>query len=118
MAAGSAVKKVVLPTAVVAAASTGVSIAVSMATGGQRSAWLWAAVAGLTVVSFLGSLWLYRRQTTAPAVSGSHSVSVGDVGGNIDIRADKGSAAALQMGNVTIGNESKVDPPVPGGQSN
>ncbi|MEU9022700.1 hypothetical protein [Actinomadura sp. NPDC048394] len=31
------------------------------------------------------------------------------VGGNVDIRADHGSAAALTMGDVTLGN-----PPVPG----
>lgn len=111
----SVVKTVVLPTGIIAVAATGISIAVSMATSGKYSAWLWTVVAGLTLVSFLGSLWLYRRQN---ALSENDSRTVCNVGGNIDIRADRGSAAALQMGNVSIASERSVDPPVPGDQSN
>ncbi|MEU3878137.1 hypothetical protein AB0E87_30355, partial [Streptomyces sp. NPDC029704] len=43
-----------------------------------------------------------------------HSVSAGRsglaVGGNVDVRATHGSAAALTMGNVTLGNPSRPGP--------
>jgi len=51
-----------------------------------------------------------RLQTLSRTASG---VSAGDsgqaIGGNVEIRADRGSAAAWSMGDVTVGN-----PPLPG----
>ncbi|CAM5413868.1 hypothetical protein SVIOM342S_06751 [Streptomyces violaceorubidus] len=49
------------------------------------------------------------REHTAVGVA-----STGDgqsVGGNVDIRADHGSAAALRMGDVSIGNPPQSGPP-------
>ncbi|MFI6157879.1 hypothetical protein ACIBCA_34945 [Kitasatospora sp. NPDC051170] len=49
-----------------------------------------------------------RSRATGGVSAVDHAVAVG---GNIDIRADHGSAAALHMGDVTLGN-----PPQPGPQ--
>ncbi|GAF49154.1 hypothetical protein [Rhodococcus wratislaviensis] len=119
MAAGPAVKKVVVPTALVTVTSAALAVVINLVTDGKHSAWLGVAAAALAVISFLGSLWLYRRQqdSQGPTVAAGSNV-VGDVGGNISIRADGSSAAALQMGDVHFGNTTTVDPQTPGGQSN
>ncbi|MFI9100946.1 hypothetical protein ACIGXA_10485 [Streptomyces fildesensis] len=56
---------------------------------------------------------LSRAVKEVRAAAGPGGVSAGDsglaVGGNLDIRADHGSAAAVRMGDVHLGN-----PPVPG----
>ncbi|MFI0203811.1 hypothetical protein [Streptomyces sp. NPDC016734] len=49
---------------------------------------------------------LVTRQAAAGVTAGDNSIAVG---GNADIKADRGSAAALRMGDVTLGN-----PPMPG----
>lgn len=49
---------------------------------------------------------LVTRQAAAGVAAGDNSIAVG---GNADIKADRGSAAALRMGDVTLGN-----PPMPG----
>ncbi|MEU6821561.1 hypothetical protein ABZ921_13090 [Streptomyces atriruber] len=46
--------------------------------------------------------------------TGSGTVTTGEgqsVGGNVDIRADHGSVAALRMGDVTLGNPPQPGPP-------
>ncbi len=59
---------------------------------------------------------LDRAVTEVRALSrASGGVSAGDggqaVGGNVDIRADHGSAAAWTMGNVNLGNPPQPEPP-------
>lgn len=46
---------------------------------------------------------------TGGGVSASDSGTA--IGGNVHIRADRGSAAALNMGNVTVGNPPRPGPP-------
>ncbi|MGY2112997.1 hypothetical protein ACW9HR_03665 [Nocardia gipuzkoensis] len=68
MASGQSVWRVVAPTAVTAGVSTGLAVAVNYATGGDRSAWMWVAVAVLTVGVFAASLWAQRTES-APAAA-------------------------------------------------
>ncbi|MGX1805162.1 hypothetical protein ACWIGI_05560 [Nocardia sp. NPDC055321] len=64
---GVVLKKVAVPTAVVAVVTTGLAVAVNMATGGDTRWWWWVIVAGLTAAGFVGSLWQFLRQSgTAP----------------------------------------------------
>jgi len=49
---------------------------------------------------------LVARQAAGAVTAGGDGIAIG---GNADIKADRGSAAALRMGDVTIGN-----PPMPG----
>ncbi|MFD5144576.1 hypothetical protein [Streptomyces sp. NPDC058401] len=52
---------------------------------------------------------LVQEQAAPGAVSaGSHGVAVG---GNVEVRADHGSVAALRVGDVTLGNPSQPGPP-------
>ncbi|MFF7192972.1 hypothetical protein ACFZAM_04635 [Streptomyces sp. NPDC008079] len=52
-----------------------------------------------------------RALTPATASAEGDGVAIG---GNVEIRADGGSAAAVRMGDVTIGNPLAPDPQVPG----
>jgi len=63
--AGSLVRRVVVPTAVAALASSCLAIAINLATAFPTEAWLWLVVAGLTTVTFLTSLWLQHRAAGA-----------------------------------------------------
>ncbi|MFI9061947.1 hypothetical protein ACIGQE_08770 [Streptomyces sp. NPDC053429] len=51
---------------------------------------------------------LLAQQTSHSRVSADQSGLA--VGGNVDVRADHGSAAAVTMGNVTLGNPSQPGP--------
>ncbi|MEU7065622.1 hypothetical protein [Streptomyces sp. NPDC046161] len=51
---------------------------------------------------------LLAQQTAHRRVSADQSGLA--VGGNVDVRADHGSAAAVTMGNVTLGNPSQPGP--------
>lgn len=65
MATGQTLAGVVVPTAVTAAMSTGLAVAINYATGGGHSAWVWVAVVGLTVGVFAVSLWMQGGQSAA-----------------------------------------------------
>ncbi|WP_229740406.1 hypothetical protein [Nocardia rhizosphaerihabitans] len=49
--------------------STGLAVAVNYATGGDHSAWMWVAVAALTVGVFAVSLWMQSGQSVAAGES-------------------------------------------------
>ncbi|MGZ2361732.1 hypothetical protein LRE75_34510 [Streptomyces sp. 372A] len=51
---------------------------------------------------------LVAQQTSHSSVSAGQSGLA--VGGDVDVRADRGSAAAVTMGNVTLGNPSQPGP--------
>ncbi|MFC9595754.1 hypothetical protein ACFTUC_38905 [Streptomyces sp. NPDC056944] len=52
---------------------------------------------------------LVQEQASSGTVSaGDHGVAVG---GSVEVRADHGSVAALQVGDVTLGNPSQPGPP-------
>ncbi|MEU4173557.1 hypothetical protein [Streptomyces sp. NPDC026589] len=51
---------------------------------------------------------LLAQQTSHSSVSAGQSGLA--VGGDVDVRADRGSAAAVTMGNVTLGNPSQPGP--------
>ncbi|MEV7616551.1 hypothetical protein [Streptomyces sp. NPDC089799] len=51
---------------------------------------------------------LLAQQTSHSSVSAGQKGLA--FGGNVDVRADHGSAAAVTMGNVTLGNPSKPGP--------
>ncbi|MEV0360258.1 hypothetical protein AB0H71_29805 [Nocardia sp. NPDC050697] len=62
-----AVRKVAVPTAATAVVSSGLAVAVNVATDGG-AVWAWVAVAMLTVAAFATSLWLQlAAQPPAPA---------------------------------------------------
>ncbi|MEU7221145.1 hypothetical protein [Nocardia iowensis] len=66
MADDSMVRRVAAPTAMTAVVSTALAVVVNLATSSVESRWLWVAVAVLTVVGFVASLWLYRRSDHSP----------------------------------------------------
>lgn len=82
-----AMAPVMAPAVLGAAVSTGLAVAVNLATGGGPW-WLWALVVALTAAGCGTSLWLYRRQFATPPTpplpstgsveaSGPRSVAVG-----------------------------------------
>ncbi|MEV0766144.1 hypothetical protein [Nocardia sp. NPDC050435] len=92
---GAVLKKVALPTAVVAVVSTGLAVAVNMATGAEAQWWWWLIVAALTAAGFAGSLWqfLHQSETTTHrtihasghrSVAGTGTVSGAITTGNTD----------------------------------
>lgn len=68
---GSVSKRVVAPTALTAATSSGLAVSINYATDRDCYPWIWGVVAALTLVGFVASLWLHCRQgsvsTSEPA---------------------------------------------------
>ena len=94
----SMVRRVWLPTLLTAATSTVIAIVVILATTWKTNPWAWIAVGVLTVLAFLGSLWLQQReQIDAEPAKGIK------VGKDVRIDAKHGSAAAWRMGDVSFG---------------
>ncbi len=73
----SAAGRVVAPIIVTAITTSGVAIALNLATEWKTNFWAWLAVGVLTVTSGVVAVWLYRRQTSTAAES-SHRVGVGN----------------------------------------
>jgi hypothetical protein len=57
------IPRIVAPTLATAVVTSGLAVAVNLATEWKTEVWAWLVVAGLTVLSFVATLWLYRRQT-------------------------------------------------------
>ncbi|MEU0836394.1 hypothetical protein [Streptomyces sp. NPDC005969] len=81
----------------------------------QEAAWQGRIEAVLESLEDIERARLADELRTLLAHQTSHSsVSVGQsglaVGGSVDVRADHGSAAAVSMGNVTLGNPSQPGP--------
>lgn len=106
MSGDSAVRRVGVPTLLTAITSTGIAIVVIYATDWKTNPWAWIAVAALTVLSFCGSLWLYRRQLSAEPVKGTR------IGKGVRISAKNQSRSAWIMRNVSVGTgQSKSQGP-------
>ncbi|MFD3706125.1 hypothetical protein ACFWUP_23550 [Nocardia sp. NPDC058658] len=108
MSSGSWVS-VAAPITVAGAVSTGLAVAVNLATGGGPW-WLWAIVAALTVAGVATSVWLYHQQSpgpstppsgTAPSTSGAHAE-----GGSIAINGP-------MRGDITLGAQHHHGPTAP-----
>lgn len=91
------VRRVWGPTLLTAATSTAIAIAVNFATDSKTNSWAWIAVAALTVLAFIGSLWLHRRQQI-----GQEPAKGTRIGGDVRIDAKHGSASAWKMRNVSF----------------
>ncbi|WP_218721617.1 hypothetical protein [Nocardia sp. MH4] len=94
-------KRVVVPTALVALAGTALAVAINKATGSDAQWWWWLIVAALTVAWFGASLFLYLRQSAAtpsgPVATGERSV------------AFRGTV----MGSISTGDTGTSTPPAP-----
>ena len=101
------VRRIWLPTLLTAATSTAIAIVVIFATEWKTNPWAWIAVGVLTVLAFLGSLWLYKREQ----IDKEPTKGI-DVGKDVRIAAKHGSAAAWRIGDVSFG----ANPP-PAGDS-
>lgn len=98
MASWQTVSRVVVPTAVTAVMSTGLAVAVNYATGGDHSAWMWAAVSALTVGCFGASLWLAVRQTSPVAPEPTSGVDLSDVkAGGLRIRGVRAAGTGVKV---------------------
>jgi len=113
VARGSMVRRVALPTVASGIVTTALAIAINVATDGRYGVWAWVAVGALTIATLVVSLWLNARQNPSPDPVPDRV----HVGGNVDVRADNQSVAALAIDTVNMGGgPSTATPPQAPGQ--
>jgi hypothetical protein len=107
--AESVLARVWAPATLTVASTVPVGFAINFLTSGAADWWWWLVLGTGTIAGIVGAVWTFfaqkersgRAAPTGPGGGGQQTAS--DSGTNISINADKGSAAAYQMGEVNIG---------------
>lgn len=92
-----AMRKVAVPTAATAVVTSGLAVAVNVATDGG-AVWAWVAVAVLTAAAFAASLWLQlAAQPPAPAAESVGGIDVEDAHAGKNMRFGKVSGPGVRV---------------------
>jgi hypothetical protein len=113
----SAVGRLWAPATLTAVSTIGGGIAAIYATGDHAKWWWWLVVAAAVLGLVGGAIWTYvaekhhrdRPQSTTAIQQGGAEVqqAAADDATNVSIKADDGSAAAWNMGDVNLGQPQK-----------
>lgn len=116
----SAVGRLWAPATLTAVSTIGGGIAATYATGDHAKWWWWLAVAACALGLVVGAIWTYgaekrhrnRPQSTTAIQQVGAEVQQAPVDDatSVSIKADDGSAAAWNMGDVNLGQPRKKNP--------